>query len=72
MQLAEWMAERNVDDADMARRITDAGVKCDRTQVNKYRRRKIRPDWPAIGAIRAVTGGLVTADDFLMLAEAAE
>lgn len=64
MLLAEWMNRQRVDDEELAAMLSQAGVPRDRTGVSRYRRGLRRPDWPALEAIRRITRGKVTADDF--------
>lgn len=71
MKLADYMARRGLDDEAMAGRVQTKDVKCDRTQMSRYRRGRRRPDWPVIERIARVTKGDVTADDWMTL-EAAE
>lgn len=71
MHLAQYMAELKLDDDAMADRVRTPDVPCDRSEINKYRRRKLRPSWAKIARIKKVTGGLVGADDWLV-EEAAE
>jgi predicted transcriptional regulator len=67
MQLAEWMQRKNLGDQAMADLIGDV----DRSMVSRYRRRTHRPSWSVVLRIIEITGGEVTADDFLTV-EAAE
>lgn len=77
MRLDEYMAANGLDDEAMAalvRREATPGIdeiKCDRSEISKYRRRQIRPSWPKIIRIKEVTGGQVPADSWVVL-EAAE
>ncbi len=38
-----------------------------RVTVSRIRRRKVRPDWPTIEALKEWSGGKITADDFASL-----
>jgi len=67
MDLSEWMKKKKLSDADLA-----AEVKTDRTTVSRWRRKKTRPDWQAIGVLETLSAGKVTARDFLVMGEAAE
>ncbi len=68
MHLSDYMRELKLRDEDFAPLIERS-----RVTVSRIRRRKTRPDWKTIERIRRVTGGLVTADDFVVVyAEAAE
>lgn len=62
MHLSNYMAENNLIDGDVADAIGRS-----RATVSRIRRRKVRPDWPTIEAIRVFTGGAVSADDFEQL-----
>jgi hypothetical protein len=61
------MERESLDDEAVARLVRTRNLNCDRTQINKYRRGLIRPDWPIIRRLKIVSGGDVTADDFLEL-----
>jgi hypothetical protein len=66
MQLADWMIRHDVDDNEMAARLSKrADTTCDRSTVSRYRRKLMRPSWPMIERIKEVTGNKVTADDFV-------
>lgn len=71
MHISEFMERNDLDDEAMAAKIRTKAVACDRTEVSKYRRRLIRPNWTKIARIREVSGGQVSADDWLQT-EAAE
>lgn len=62
MHLSDYMAEKNLKDADVA-----GGIGRSRATVSRIRRGKVRPDWETIQAIRSFTRGKVTADDFEIL-----
>ena len=59
MQLADYMARRNLRDGEFARLIGRS-----RVTVNRIRRGLVRPGWDTIREIRAATDGEVTAEDF--------
>lgn len=67
MRISAWMENEGVDDAELAARLSAAGVTCDRSQVSRYRRGVIRPSWRMIRVIRDLSGGAVSANDFLDL-----
>jgi hypothetical protein len=60
MHLSEFMAARELSDEAVAE-----GVGRNRVSVSRWRRKLVRPDWDAIEAIKAFTGGAVTADDWI-------
>ena len=60
MHLSEYMAEHGLTDTQVAISIGRS-----RVTVSRIRRRRVRPDWDTIDALRAFTGGQVTADDFM-------
>lgn len=66
MHLSEYMASKSLSDDQVA----DA-IKRSRATVSRIRRRKVRPDWDTIEALREFSDGIVTADDFQQL-EAAQ
>lgn len=59
MRFADWLSERDVSDAEFARRI---GVT--RETVRRYRTGARTPDKETMGRISAETLGAVTANDF--------
>lgn len=59
MHLSDYMTERSLRDQDVA-----TGIGRSRATVSRIRRRKVRPDWETIKAIREFTRDKVTADDF--------
>jgi hypothetical protein len=65
MQLADWMHRKNLRDQAMADLLTNDLVQVERSMVSRYRRRTHRPSWPVVERIIEVTGGEVTADDFV-------
>lgn len=71
MKLADYMTANDLDDDAMAAKIRTRKVRCDRTQISRYRRGRRRPDWDVLERLAEVTGHKVTANDFMML-EAAE
>lgn len=72
MRFADWMIRESLDDEEVAQRVRSQGVKCDRTMIGRYRRGVRRPEWDVIGALREISRGDVTADDFQVLSEAAQ
>lgn len=66
MHLSDYMAQRGLSDETVAE-----AIKRNRVTVSRIRRRKVRPDWATIEAIKEYTGGACTADDFTQL-QAAE
>lgn len=66
MHLADYMTRKRLSDEDVAREI-----KRSRATVSRIRRRKVRPDWQTIEALKLFSGGKITANDFIVR-EAAE
>lgn len=66
------MIREDLDDEAMASRVRADGTPCDRSTISRLRREKHQPTWQMAARIKAVTGGAVTADDYLPLSEAAE
>ena len=66
MHLSEYMASKSLSDDQVAN-----AIKRSRATVSRIRRRKVRPDWDTIEALREWSDGIVTADDFQQL-EAAQ
>ena len=64
MHLSEYMELHKLGDAAVADCID-----CSRATVSRIRRRKVRPRWDTIEALREFTDGKVTADDFQNLGE---
>lgn len=62
MHLSEYMNLHKLDDDAVA-----AGIKKTRVTVSRIRRRKVRPDWATIEAIKEFTKGASTADDYASL-----
>jgi DNA-binding XRE family transcriptional regulator len=60
MHLDKFMAKSGHSDEQVAQEI---GVT--RETISRIRRRKYRPDWPTIQALKRWSGGEITADDFL-------
>ena len=60
MQLSEFMAQRDLDDADVA-----AKVSCSRETISRIRRGISRPSFDLAGRIKDFSGGLVTPNDLL-------
>lgn len=59
MKLSAWMANKGLNDDQMADK-----AKVDRATISRLRRGKHRPSWPLIVKIKEITGGAVIADDF--------
>lgn len=59
MHLADYMADKGLSDEDVAK-----GINRSRPTVNRIRRRKVRPDWKTIEAIKKFTNGFSTAEDY--------
>lgn len=66
MHLADYMSRKRLSDEDVAKEI-----KRSRATVSRIRRRKVRPDWETIEALKTFSGGKITANDFIVR-EAAE
>ena len=66
MHLSDYMADRKLSDEQVAEAIRRS-----RVTVSRIRRRKVRPDWPTIEALREWSEGKITANDFEQL-QAAE
>lgn len=64
MQLSDWMAREGHDDERLGSLL---GV--DRATVNRLRRGVTKPSWDLAGRIKSLSGGAVTPDDFLPMAE---
>lgn len=65
MHLSEYMQWKNLTDSQVALRI---GV--DRATISRIRRGKVRPDWVTIILLKKMSGGQITADDFVELKQA--
>jgi hypothetical protein len=65
MHLSAYMTLLKLDDDEVAQAIGRS-----RATVSRIRRRKTRPDWQTIEAIREWSAGAISADDFAQLAEA--
>lgn len=59
MHLSDFMAEQKLSDEQVAEAIRRS-----RVTVSRIRRRKVRPDWDTILALREYSGGKITAEDF--------
>lgn len=62
MHLSDYMTLHKLDDDAVAR-----GIERTRVTVSRIRRRKVRPDWATIEAIKTFTKGASTADDYISL-----
>jgi transcriptional regulator with XRE-family HTH domain len=60
MKLADFMKLEELTDADLA-----AKVNRDRSSVTRWRRGDNKPDFDALIAIHNISGGRVTAQDFV-------
>jgi transcriptional regulator with XRE-family HTH domain len=67
MRLSEWMKAAGIGDEALAQKVRELGSPCDRSQISKYRRGLIRPNWQTIRALYQVSDGDVSANDFLEL-----
>lgn len=66
MQLSEFMAERGLDDEEMASLVRKSFKgSCDRSTISRIRRGKCRPSWELIACFKSLSRGKVSADDFL-------
>ena len=65
MHLADYMKKLSLSDEDVAK-----GISRTRPTVSRIRRRLVRPDWETIEEIKKFTGGLSTADDYIVLKDA--
>jgi transcriptional regulator with XRE-family HTH domain len=59
MHLSDYMAIKNLSDQQVAEEIRRT-----RATVSRIRRRKVRPDWETIEAMKVWSEGAITADDF--------
>lgn len=66
MHLADYMTTKGLTDDQVAGKI-----KRSRATVSRIRRKKVRPDWATIEALKAWSKGKITADDFAYRDEAA-
>ena len=66
------MIRERLGDEDVAEKVRSLNVKCDRTMIGRYRRGVRRPEWDVIAALRQISSGAVTADDFQVISEAAQ
>lgn len=57
--LSKFMNDNDLSDEDVAAKI---GVS--RETINRIRRKTVRPNWLTIQKLKALSGGLITADDF--------
>lgn len=60
MHLADWMKSQDLDDHEVARK-----VRTDRVTISRIRRRLNRPSWQLAAKFKRISGGKITADDFL-------
>lgn len=67
MKLADWMAEQEIDDAELG-----ALVGVHRVTISRVRRGVQYPSWALARLIMIKTQGAVTADDFINPPVAAE
>ncbi len=64
MHLSEFMDWKGLSDEQVAKEIGRR-----RPTVSRIRRRKVRPDWSTIEILKEWSGGIITADDFVSLAD---
>lgn len=62
MHLSDYMAKKNLSDEQVAEAIRRS-----RATVSRIRRRKSRPDWKTIEAMKDWSEGRITASDFEQL-----
>jgi transcriptional regulator with XRE-family HTH domain len=67
MHLADYMADKNLSDEEVA-----AAIGRSRVSVSRYRRRLVRPDWQAITNIEVFSDGVVAPSDWKEIAPASE
>jgi DNA-binding XRE family transcriptional regulator len=60
MKIDEWMVCRGLTDARLGEML-----QVDRVTVSRIRRGQNKPSWELAARIKEVSGGAVTADDFL-------
>jgi len=60
MKLSDWMAAKELDDEHLGNL-----VQADRVTISRIRRGLNRPSWDLAGRLKNISGGAVTADDFL-------
>lgn len=60
MHLSDYMLKHKLNDDAVA-----TAIKCTRATISRIRRRKSRPDWETIAALKTFTNGAVVADDFV-------
>jgi len=60
MKLSDWMAAKELDDEKLGHL-----VRADRVTISRIRRGLNRPSWDLAGRLKKISGGAVTADDFL-------
>lgn len=70
MRLSVWMASTDIGDEALAAQVRGHGSPCDRSQISKYRRGLMRPNWQTIRALYEISRGAVSANDFLELGAA--
>lgn len=62
MHLSDYMTKRRLSDDQVA-----TAIRRSRVTVSRIRRKKVRPDWATIEALREYSDGQITADDFASL-----
>lgn len=67
MHLADYMAGKNPEGRKFSDDEIATRIRRTRATVSRIRRGKVRPDWGTIKVLEEVTGGLVTASDFIEL-----
>lgn len=64
--LSDYMATNNLSDEQVGE-----AIERDRVTISRIRRRKVRPDWSTIEKLKAWSGGVITADDFIDMQQGA-
>lgn len=64
MHLADYMDGRNPKRRKLGDDEVAEAVGVSRATISRIRRRKVRPDWTTIEALRTWSAGRITADDF--------
>ena len=64
MHLADYMAGKNPKRRPLKDEEVAEAVGVSRATISRIRRRKVRPDWQTIDALRTYSRGKITADDF--------
>jgi len=64
MHLSDYMAGKNPKRRLLKDEEVAEAVGVSRATISRIRRRKVRPDWATIDALRTFSNGKITADDF--------